>query len=138
MINLYNANTEKEQFEVLSNLLTLLKTFDINPNKHIIITGDFNLFFSSKTDATGVNPTFKRKSLAKHIELKEAYYSTDIWRIRNTKVKQFIFTQQHSSSFIQRRLDYFCISNDLQEFASTTYILTSISTDHSPVLFYLS
>ena len=62
----------------------------------------------------------------------------DIWRIRNTKVKQFTFTQQHSSGFIQRRLDYFFISNVLQEFASTTDILTPISTDHSPVLFSLS
>ena len=34
LINLYNANTEKEQIEVLSNLFALLKTFDINPNKH--------------------------------------------------------------------------------------------------------
>ena len=78
MINLYNANTEKEQIEVLSNLLTLLKTFDIDPNKHIIIAGDFNLFFNSKLDAAGGNPTLKRKSIAKLIELKEAYDLCDI------------------------------------------------------------
>ena len=47
-------------------------------------------------------------------------------------------TQQHSSGFIQRRLDYFLISNGLQEFASTKDILTPISTDHSPVFFSLS
>ena len=73
MINLCNANTEKEQFEVLNNLFALLKTFDINPNKHIIMAGDFNLFFNSKLDAAGGNPTLRRKSLAKLIELKEAY-----------------------------------------------------------------
>ena len=138
MINLYNANTEKEQIEVLSNLFALLKTFDINPNKHIIMAGDFNLFFNSNLDTAGRNPTLKRKSLAKFIELKEAYDLCDIWRVRNTKVKQFTFTQQHSSGFIQRRLDYFFISNGLQEFASTTDILTPISTDHSPVFFSLS
>ena len=107
LINLYNANTEKEQIEVLSNLFALLKTFDINPNKHIIMAGDFNLFFNSNLDAAGGNPTLKRKSLAKFIELKEAYDLCDIWRVRNAKVKQFTFTQQHSSGFIQRRLDYF-------------------------------
>ena len=53
-------------------------------------------------------------------------------------MKPFTFTQQHSSGFIQRRLDYFFISNGLQEFASTTDILTPISTDHSPVFFPLS
>ena len=46
LINLYNANTEKEQIEVLSNLFALLKTFDINPNKHIIVAGDFNPFLT--------------------------------------------------------------------------------------------
>ena len=73
MINLCNANTEKEQSEVLNNLFALLKTFDINPNKHIIMAGDFNLFFNSKLDAAGGNPTLRRKSLAKLIKLKEAY-----------------------------------------------------------------
>ena len=73
MINLCNANTEKEQSEVLNNLFALSKTFDINPNKHIIMAGDFNLFFNSKLDAAGGNPTLRRKSLAKLIELKEAY-----------------------------------------------------------------
>ena len=37
------------------------------------MTGDFNLFFNSNLDAAGGNPTIKRKSLAKLIELKEAY-----------------------------------------------------------------
>ena len=46
LINLYNANTEKEQIEVLSHLFALLKTFDINSNKHIIMAGYFNLFFN--------------------------------------------------------------------------------------------
>ena len=80
----------------------------------------------------------KRKSLAKLIELKDAYDLYDIWRTRNTNVKQFTFTQQHSSGFIQRRLGYFFNLNDLQEFASTTDILAPISTDHSPVLFSIS
>ena len=106
---------QKEQLEVQSNLFALLKTFDIDPNKHIIIAGDFNLFFNRKLDAAGGNPTL---SLAKFIKFKEAYDLCDIWRIRNTKVKQFTFTQQHSPGFIQRRLDYFFISNGRQEFAA--------------------
>ena len=91
----------------MSNLFALLKTFDINPSKQLIMAGDFNLFFNSNLDAAGENSTLKRKSLTKFIELKEAYDLCDIWRVRNAKVKQFTFTQQHSSGFIQRRLDYF-------------------------------
>ena len=33
LINLYNANTEKEQINVFSNMFALLKKFDINPKK---------------------------------------------------------------------------------------------------------
>ena len=114
MINLYNANTKKEQIEVLSNLFALLKTFDINPNKHIIMAGDFNLSFNSNLDAADGKPKLKRKSFAKLIELREGYDLCHVWRVRNTKVKEFTFTQQHSSGFIQHRLDYFFISNGFQ------------------------
>ena len=48
------------------------------------MAGDFNLFFNSKLDAAGGNPTLKRKYLAKIIELKEDYDLGDTWRIRNT------------------------------------------------------
>ena len=68
---------------------------------------DFNLLFDSKLDAQGGNPTMKKKSLAKLIELKESYDLCDIWRVRNMKSRKFTFTQQHSSGFIQCKLDYF-------------------------------
>ena len=71
----------------MSNLFALLKTLDVDPNKHIIMVGDFSLCFYSKLDAAGGKPTLKRKSLAKITKLKEAYDLCDIWRIRNTKVK---------------------------------------------------
>ena len=71
-------------------------------------------------------------------KLKEFYELCDICRVRTMKSRQFTFTQQHSSGFIQRRLDYIFISNTLQELVTTTEILTPISTDHSPVIFSLS
>ena len=55
-----NANNEKEQTEVLSNISALLKTFDINPNEQLIVTEDFNLLFNSKLDAMGGNPMLKK------------------------------------------------------------------------------
>ena len=42
------------------------------------MAGDFNLFFDSKLNAQGGNPTIKKKSLAKIIELKESYNLCDI------------------------------------------------------------
>ena len=92
------------------------------------MAGDFNLLFESKLDAQDGNPTMKKKSLAKLIELKESYDLCDIWRVRNMK----------SRPFIQRRLDYIFISNTLKELVTTREILTPISTDHSSGMFSLS
>ena len=78
------------------------------------MAGDFNLFFDSKLDAPGGNPTMKKKSLAKLIELKESYGLCDIWRVRNMKSRQFTFTRKHSLGFIRRTIDYIFISNSLK------------------------
>ena len=71
---------KKKQINVFSNMFALLKKFDINPKKQIIMAGDFNLLFDSKLDAQGGNPTMKKKRIAKLIELKESY---DLCHIRN-------------------------------------------------------
>ena len=68
LINLYNANTENEQINLLNSLFELLKDFDIIPTKQLVMAGDFNLFFNSKLEAQSGNPTLKKKSLAKLIE----------------------------------------------------------------------
>ena len=78
LINLYNANTENEQFDVLSSLFELLEEFDISPTKQLAMAGVFNSFFNSKLEAQGRNPTLKKKSLAKLIEFKETYDLCDI------------------------------------------------------------
>ena len=138
MLNLYNANTDIEQIGVFSILFELLEEFNTNPTKQILMAGDFNLSFDSKLNAQGGNPTLKKKSLAKLIEFEETFDLCDIWRVRNLKSKWFTFTQNHSSGFIQRRLDYILISNTLQKFVTMADIMTPISTDHSLVLFSLS
>ena len=62
---------------------------------------------------------------------------SDIWRIRNPNVKRFTFRHNHVSGFIERRLDFFLISNILQESIIKTDVLTSFCTDHSPIFFSL-
>ena len=51
LINLYNSNTDNEQMDALSSLFELLKEFDTNPTKHLVMAGDFDLFFTSKLEA---------------------------------------------------------------------------------------
>ena len=83
----------------------------------------------------GGKPTLKKKSIAKFIELKEKFDLCDIWRIRNPKTKIYTFRQKHVSGLIQRRLDYFYISNSMQVSVKNTDVLTSLLTDHSPITF---
>ena len=105
---------------------------------NIICAGYFNLFFNVKLESYGGNPVFKKHSVGKIFELKNTYNLTDIWRIRNPKAKQYTFRQKHVSGFLQRRVDYFFISNNIQEFILETDIIPATSSDHSPILISFS
>ena len=135
---MYNLNTEAEQFKTLSKLTEMLTKLHLTQNNNIICAGDFNLFFNVKLESSGGNPVFKKRSVEKTFELKETYNLTDIWRIRNPKAKQYTFRQKYVSEFLQRRLDYFFLSNNIQEFILDTDIIPAISSDHSSVLIYFS
>ena len=104
-------------------------------DKHIILAGDFNFFFDTFLDSYGGKPTLKKKSIAKFIKLKEKFDLSDIWRIRNPKTKRFTFRQKHVLTLIQKRLDYFYISNSMQVSVKNTDVLASLLTDHSPITF---
>ena len=103
-----------------------------------MLAGDFNIFFSSKLEAREGKPIPKRKSIIKLIDIKERLNICVIWTIRNPKRQHFTFRQNHSTGFIERRLDFIFVSNCLQEFVNYTDVLPAISTDHSPVLISLS
>ena len=81
--------------------------------KNIILGGDFNIFFNLTYEARGGNPKMKNKSVARFIHVKESLRLCVIWRVRNPKKKRYSFRQQHVTGFIQRRLNYFLVSNNL-------------------------
>ena len=132
LANLYNPNTESEQLLTLSQLTNFLEEIDDIRSKKIILGGDFNFFLDTKLEAKGGKPVLKKHSIAKIIEIR------DISRIRNPNLKRFTFRQNHFSGYIQRRLDFFFISNTLQEATKLTDILAVFYTDHSPVTFKVS
>ena len=117
LINLYNANKKFEQLNTLSTLCNLLGDITDLHCKNIILGEEFNIFFNLTCEARGGNPKMKNKSVPKFIHNKER--------------------QQHTTVFIQRRLDYFLVSNNLQESINKTDILTTLSADHSPIFFSL-
>jgi len=59
------------------------------------------------------------------------YDLVDIWRIRNPNSKKFSWRQK--SPIIQRRLDYWLISDLLQDDVAKVDIVTAIKTDHHAI-----
>ena len=104
-----------------------------NEYNHIIFSGDFNTFFNASLEATDRNAKLKTRTVGKFLELKDKFDLCDIWRIKHPKTKTFTFRQKHFSGFIQRRLDYIFVSQNLQERTRNVDILNAVSTDHSPV-----
>ena len=51
------------------------------------------------------------------------------------KTKRFTFRQKHVSGLIQRRLDYFYISNSMQVSVKNTDVLASLLTDYLRITF---
>ena len=85
LINIHNANSEKEQVCVLKELTTILSNFENIHNHNVIFAGDFNIFFNASLDAKGGTPTLRSQSINKLIELNETLDLCDIRRIRNLK-----------------------------------------------------
>ena len=73
--------------------------------------------------------------MARLIETKETLDLCVTWRIRNPKSKRFTFHQNHVFGRILRRLDYFLISNVLQESVIRADVLALFCSDHSLIIF---
>lgn len=131
LINLYNANTEKDQLKVLDMVASKLDTLNIEDDCHTVFGGDFNLFFDSLLDCSGGNPTLKKLSIAKLMQILDKLDLIDIFRVRFPELKQFTFHRKNP--LIRRRLDYLFTSNAMQELVDRIKILPSYMSDHSPI-----
>ena len=59
-VNLYNANTVKDQLNTINELSGILKGVNNINAKQIILGGDFNLYFDSLLESQGGNPISKK------------------------------------------------------------------------------
>ena len=64
LINVYNANTEKQQVSVLNELTSILSDFE-NTDNHVIFAGDFNIIFDALLDTKVGTPTLNSRSINK-------------------------------------------------------------------------
>ena len=94
---------------------------------------DFNVTPDSGFDCSGGRPF--RKDSVKHIQdLCLDFDLVDIWGIRNPDSKRF--TWRRRNPFIQRRLDYWLISDVCQDDIEKSDIIPSINSDHSAIFLH--
>ena len=131
-INIYNTNEEKTQIKHLKLLQTKLELFEDILEYKIILGGDFNFVLDRDLDAEGGAKTMMPKSIAELIKIESKFELCDIFRVRFPKKRRFTWRKNNPKT--KRRLDFFLISNDLQENVEKIEVLASVSSDHNPIL----
>ena len=129
LINTYMPNIETSQVEFLREINDILSRYDLPES--IIWGGDFNCPFD-KIDTSGGNFKPKSKTITLLRGIIDSFDLCDIWRVRNEAKCQFTWRQK--TPYIQRRLDYFLVSNNMQSIIKNVNITSAISTDHSAIV----
>ena len=62
LLNIYNANIEKEQLSALTELKTILNNVNNISSKQISLGGDLNFYFELLLETKGENSVFKKIS----------------------------------------------------------------------------
>jgi hypothetical protein len=116
----------KDDPKLFSDLFTIL---DSLPDYRLILGGDFNLVQDTAIDkkgGRGVTHKRARTELQTHVE---NFDLVDIWRSRNPTLHRYTWHQRHP--LVQCRLDYFLVSNSLENQTCNTSICPGYKTDHS-------
>ena len=134
-VNIYAPNKVQDQCEFFSALDTLIEKFLDSAEKKIILGGDFNVTLDPDWDCSGGNPT--KKDSVKHVQdVCLNFDLVDIWRVRNPECKRFTWRQKNP--FIQRRLDYWLLSDSYREEVEGVDIISSINSDHSAIVLHFN
>jgi len=129
-VNLYAPNKTNEHSTFFDEICEELDNFCLADDCNIVIGGDFNVIFDPDLDGNGRNP--KRKESVKCIEnICLANDLIDIWRIRNPNVKRFTWCQK--TPVIQRTLDFWLVSNGMQEDIDNVDVIPSLKPDYSAI-----
>ena len=131
LVNYYAPNVESEQLKLLDELNYIFNSFEIAENTVFIWGGDFNMIFDTTLDVDGGFPKLKINSLSKILLMMSENDLCDIFRVRNPDTRRFSWRRK--TPFKQRRLDFFLVSDTMQENIESTDIIPSVGSDHSAI-----
>ena len=125
LVALYGPNEDcPEFFHSLESKICLFE------NSSVIVVGDWNVVQNYSLDTLNYQTENNPRAQVKIHEMMNNLDLLDIWRIQNPSVKRYSWRGPNKK---QGRLDYFCISSDLEPFVVTSDIGISYRSDHSPV-----
>ena len=131
LVNIYAPNKNKVSAKFYENLHRVLQTEDLDCEENITIGGDFNCPLDPKLDKKG-GIMVPRKMVIDNIEcLQNELDLVDVWRIKNPQSRSYTWSQKSPPIFYG--LDYWLISNNLQDFVNTADIIPAIKTDHAAI-----
>ena len=119
--------TDREYFKELQDRLDGIIS---SPEQKVVIGGDFNVTFDSYLDCSGGSPA-QKESVKVLEEICLDMDLVDVWRIRNPDIR--LFTWKQTKPLIQRRLDFWLISDICQDEVEQVKIIPSIKSDHSAI-----
>ena len=130
LLNVYAPTKPNEQIVFFQEILSVVQSANFDTECRVIIGGDFNVHFDADLDNSGGQT--ETKSTVKNIQdIMLEYNLIDIWRLRNPDKRQF--TWRKRNPIIQRRIDFWLISDDLQDDVKKAEIIPAIKTDHSAI-----
>ena len=135
LINIYAPNKTNEATDFYENLRSTLLESDYDQNYKTVIGGDFNAPLNFQLDSYG-SKTKKREVVTKIRELILDFNLVDIWRIRNSNKRRYTWKQK--KPLVQRRLDYWLISDDFQDDIDNTDLISAIKTDHAAIVLHIN
>ena len=89
------------------------------------------MILDTHLNADGGPPAIKIKSMAKLLSMMSDNDLCDIFRIRNPETRRY--TWRRKTPFKKRRLDFFLVSDSIQENVQLVDIIPSVGSDHSAI-----
>ena len=135
LINLYGPNKDAEPVRFYQDLSITLRGIDLNSDSNLVVDGDFNCPLDPTIDKkSGI--LIPRQHVINSIEnIQNEFSLHDIWRIKNPNTRSYTWSKSSPSIFC--RLDYWLISNKLNDLVTQVDIVASIKTDHSSIVLEL-
>ena len=131
LVNIYTLNRDKDLTVFFKNVHKVIRDKDIDCEENIIIGGDFNCPLNPEMDKKGGVMTPRKTVVESTSCMQSELDLIDIWRIKNPDTRSYTWSQKSPNVFC--RLDYWLISNNLQDFVKSTDIIPAIKTDHAAI-----